>query len=117
MVLTVKDVGITCRFYTTILGMQHISFGNGRNALHFGQQKINLHQQGSEIAPKARNPVPGSADVCLISSTPLEEIIAHLQKHDIPVEAGPVTRTGALGPIRSVYLRDPDLNLIEVANY
>jgi catechol 2,3-dioxygenase-like lactoylglutathione lyase family enzyme len=96
--------------------MQAIAFGEGRIALHFGTTKINLHQKGREFEPKAETPTPGSADLCFISSVPIEEVVAHLDRHDVPLIDGPVQRTGATGPILSVYFRDPDLNLIEVSN-
>ena len=117
LVLTVADVGATCVFYTRVLGMQEISFGAGRKALVFGVQKINLHQYRHELEPKAGRPTPGSGDLCLITSVPLDEVIEHLHACDVPVLEGPVPRTGARGPIMSVYFRDPDQNLIEVSNY
>ncbi|CAJ1001869.1 MULTISPECIES: VOC family protein [Brevibacillus] len=116
-VLTVKDIDATVRFYTTILGMEEVTFGNGRKALQFGQQKINLHEAGKEFEPKALHPTPGSADVCFITETPLDEVIRHIVSHGGQIVEGPVRRTGATGPILSVYLRDPDQNLIEIANY
>ena len=94
-----------------------VTFGMGRKALAFGQQKINLHQAGAEFDPKARNPAPGSADFCLITERPLAEIIRRLEAEGVKVEEGPVPRTGAAGPITSIYFRDPDGNLIEVARY
>jgi len=116
LVLTVADLDVTTDFYCRVLGMQLVSFGEGRKALAFGKQKINLHQAGREFEPKAERPMPGSADLCFIVSTPLEEVIAHLARHHIAILEGPVQRTGATGPLRSVYLRDPDLNLIELSN-
>jgi catechol 2,3-dioxygenase-like lactoylglutathione lyase family enzyme len=116
-VLTVKDINVTCDFYTTVLGMQVQTFGEGRKALKFGYQKINLHQSGKEFEPKANIPTPGSADLCFITDTPLEEVILFLKARNVPILEGPVARTGALGKIKSVYFRDPDLNLIEVSNY
>lgn len=116
LVLTVQDIERTCEFYRRVLGMDVVSFGGGRRALQFGAQKINLHQVGHEFAPKALHPTAGSGDLCFITATPLAEVIAHLQACDVTIEEGPVARTGALGPIRSVYLRDPDGNLIEIAN-
>lgn len=115
-VLTVASIDATCAFYMQVLGMDVQTFGAGRKALRFGDQKINLHQAGREFEPKAKSPVPGSADFCLISSTPLDEIIAHLGRQGIAIELGPVDRTGATGPLRSVYFRDPDANLVEVSN-
>jgi catechol 2,3-dioxygenase-like lactoylglutathione lyase family enzyme len=115
-VLTVASIEATCDFYARALGMQVETFGQGRTALRFGDQKINLHQAGREFEPKALRPTPGSADLCFIATTPLEEVMAHLQRLGIAIEEGPVPRTGATGPIRSVYLRDPDANLIEISN-
>ena len=115
LVLTVRDVEATCAFYERALGMRAISFG-GRRALAFGSQKINLHQHGREFEPKAQHPTPGSADFCLITSVPLEEVIAHLAQAGVTVVEGPVRRTGATGPLLSVYFRDPDQNLVEVSN-
>jgi catechol 2,3-dioxygenase-like lactoylglutathione lyase family enzyme len=117
LVLTVADVAASCAIYERVLGMQVVTFAGGRKALAFGQQKINLHQQGGEFEPKAQAPTPGSADLCLIAATPLTQVLAHLERCGVPVLEGPVARTGALGPILSVYFRDPDNNLIEVANY
>ncbi len=116
LVLTVRDLEATCAFYETALGMRRESFGQGRTALHFGRQKINLHKADREFEPKARKPTPGSADLCFLAATPIAEIVAHLETRGIAIEEGPVARTGALGPITSVYLRDPDGNLIEVSN-
>ncbi|MCP2336361.1 VOC family protein [Actinomadura rupiterrae] len=117
LVLTVADIGVTAEFYGRVLGMDVVTFGAGRTALAFGQSKINLHQVGREFEPKAHRPTAGSADLCLITEEPLEQVLAELAAHGVEVEEGPVDRTGALGPIRSVYFRDPDLNLIEVSNY
>lgn len=117
LVLTVQDIDATCDFYQRVLGMRIVTFGAGRRALTFGQSKINLHQAGLELEPKAQEPTPGSADLCFISSTPLAEVIVHLQSCHVGILEGPVRRTGALGAIESVYFRDPDLNLIEVSNY
>ena len=117
VVLTVASIARTCEFYQRALGMGIETFAGGRVALTFGDQKFNLHETGKEFEPKARSPLPGSADFCLITDTPLDEVIAHLTEQNIEIELGPVARTGALGPVRSVYLRDPDENLIEVANY
>ncbi len=114
-VLTVRDVEATCRFYERVLGIQVATFGDGRRALHFGRQKINLHQAGQEFAPHAQRPVPGSADFCLLSNRPLAEVIAHITARGVDIIEGPVRRTGAAGPLESIYLRDPDGNLIEVA--
>jgi catechol 2,3-dioxygenase-like lactoylglutathione lyase family enzyme len=116
LVLTVADIDRTCTFYGRVLGFEVVTFRGGRRALVFGQQKLNLHQAGHEFEPKARHPTAGSADLCFIASTPLERIMAELRDRGVPIEEGPVERTGALGPIRSVYIRDPDQNLIELAN-
>jgi len=116
LVLTVADVEATCNFYSTALGMQVISFEGGRKALRFGDQKINLHQLGREFEPKARNPRAGSGDLCFLSSQPVAEFAEHLRRLDIALLDGPVERTGATGKILSIYLRDPDENLIEIAN-
>ncbi len=117
LVLTVKDPDATCAFYAKALGMKVVSFGGGRKALSFGVQKINLHQHGKEFEPKAQKPTPGSADLCFVTSVPIADVISHLASCGIAVLEGPVERTGARGPIMSIYFRDPDLNLIEVSNY
>ena len=116
LVLTVADIQVTCDFYHRVLGFNVITFKEGRNALTFGSQKINLHQVGKEFLPKAANPTAGSADLCFLTQTPLSEIIEHLNHQGVQIEEGPVPRTGATGAIMSVYLRDPDNNLLEVAN-
>jgi catechol 2,3-dioxygenase-like lactoylglutathione lyase family enzyme len=117
LVLTVKDIDVTCDFYSRILGMQVVTFGAGRKALSFGQQKINLHQAGKEFEPKADRPTTGSADLCFITNTPLSDVIEHLRSCGVEIIDGPVKKTGAIGAIESVYFRDPDLNLIEVSVY
>jgi catechol 2,3-dioxygenase-like lactoylglutathione lyase family enzyme len=117
LVLTVKNIEGICSFYKRVLGMKVVVFGGGRKALSFGAQKINLHQKGKEYEPKALKPTPGSGDLCFITSVPILEVIAHLNFCVIEIIEGPVRRTGATGPIISVYFRDPDLNLIEVSNY
>ncbi|MET0747717.1 MAG: VOC family protein [Rhizobium sp.] len=117
LVLTVASIDATCAFYSKVLGMEVETFEEGRKALSFGSQKINLHQRGHEFEPKARCPTPGSADLCFIAETPIEDVVAHLGVCGIAIEEGPVTRTGAVGPMISVYIRDPDDNLIEVSNY
>jgi len=116
-VLTVASIQATCDFYSRALGMSVVTFGNGRKALTFGSQKINLHEVGKEFNPKAGTPTAGSSDFCLITDTPIDEVIRHLEACGVPVVEGPVARTGAIGAIRSVYLRDPDQNLVEVSNY
>jgi len=117
LVLTVADIDATVDFYTRVLGMKAVTFGAGRTALAFGQSKINLHQAGHEFEPKAHRPTPGSADLCLITTDSLDRVVEELVRHDVPIEEGPVERTGATGPILSVYVRDPDRNLIEVSTY
>jgi catechol 2,3-dioxygenase-like lactoylglutathione lyase family enzyme len=116
LVLTVNDIQASCDFYATILGMEVVTFGDNRKALRFGAQKINLHQAGQEFEPKAAAPTPGSADLCFLTETPLDDIILQLGNYGLRVEQGPVLRTGATGPIISIYIRDPDHNLIEIAN-
>ena len=116
-VITVKDIDATIAFYEKVLGMQAVTFAGGRRALSFGQSKINLHDAAKPFVPHARQPLPGTADVCFITMTPIAEVIAHLKQCGIAIEQGPVPKTGALGPITSVYFRDPDGNLIEVSNY
>ena len=116
IVFTVEDIETTCEFYQRVLGMEVITFGEGRNALGFGRQKINLHQRGREFEPKAAAPAPGSQDICFLTDTPIADVKKQLEALGIAIEDGPVRRTGATGPILSVYFRDPDGNLIEVAN-
>lgn len=115
LVLTAVDADATVDFYTRVLGMQLETFGAGRRAFRFGDQKINLHVRGHEFEPKAHVPAPSALDLCFIASIPLEQVIARLNEAQWPIIEGPVARTGATGPIRSVYVRDPDLNLIEIA--
>jgi catechol 2,3-dioxygenase-like lactoylglutathione lyase family enzyme len=117
LVLTVKSISATCEFYAKVLGMEVVTFGGNRQALAFGAQKINLHEAGKEWEPKAHRPTPGSADLCFITRTPLADVVEHVRQCGVEVIEGPVNRTGATGPITSVYFRDPDLNLIEVSNY
>jgi catechol 2,3-dioxygenase-like lactoylglutathione lyase family enzyme len=132
LVLTCRNVKATIRFYTEVLGMREVTFGSGRKALAFGRQKLNLHPVGqtagratASTAPAATEPVaavaaqptPGSVDLCLIVTEPVDVVLAHLAASGIPIDEGPVMRTGALGPIESVYIRDPDGNLIELGRY
>ena len=117
LVLTVFDVERTLDFYSRVLGMEPITFAGGRRGLAFGRQKLNLHQAGREYEPKALKPVPGAIDLCFISATPLEQVMAELAAHGVAIIEGPVPKTGALGPMQSVYFRDPDGNLVEVSNY
>lgn len=117
LVLTVADIQASLDFYTRVLGMRPETFGAGRTALHFGTQKINLHLAGAEFAPHASRPLPGSADLCFVADSSLAETVGHLKAHGILLEEGPIRRTGACGPVTSVYVRDPDGNLIELAHY
>lgn len=117
IVLTVRDIPATITFYESILGMRSEAFGEDRIALKFGRQKINLHQHQNEFEPKANNAIPGSADLCFISDMPLAWALEQVKKSGIEVIDGPVSRTGANGPIISFYIRDPDQNLIEISNY
>ena len=117
IVLTVRDIERTCDFYSSVLGMKVVVFRGHRKALQFGAQKINLHEAGRELEPKAENPTPGSADICFITTSPLDTVVETLQRAGIAIEEGPVERTGATGSIRSVYVRDPDGNLIEISTY
>lgn len=116
VVLTVADVERTIDFYQRVLGMTGVSFGEGRRALAFGDQKLNLHQAGREFEPKARRPTPGAIDLCLVTDVPLDEVAAHLRAQSIAIEHGPVDKVGARSALRSLYFRDPDGNLIEVSN-
>ena len=117
LVLTVKNIDTTVNFYTSVMGMKKMIFGQGRVALSFGQQKINLHQLGSEFEPKADNVTAGSADLCFIINQPVDQAMAHLSACNVHIIDGPVKRSGAMGEIVSAYFRDPDGNLIEVSNY
>lgn len=125
LVLTVQDIQRTCDFYQRVLGMEVVTFGGHslrdgtvkRYALKFGNQKLNLHQQGEEFEPKAQYPTPGSADLCLITDVPLAQVVEHLTACGITIETGIVPRTGAVGAIASLYIRDPDGNLLEISNY
>jgi catechol 2,3-dioxygenase-like lactoylglutathione lyase family enzyme len=117
IVLTAFDVQRTLDFYSRVLGMEPVTFAGGRRGLAFGRQKINLHQAGREFEPKALKPVPGALDLCFITGTPLEQVIEELKAHGVAIADGPVAKTGALGPMMSVYFRDPDGNLLEVSNY
>lgn len=117
IVLTTTQLDACLDFYQRVLKMQVITFGEQRYALQFGQQKINIHQYGKEFEPKAHLPVPGALDLCFISDIPLAEVQAHIQQQGVEIIEGPVKRTGAMGPILSIYLRDVDLNLIEISEY
>ncbi len=116
LVLTVRDLDASIDFYTRVLGMREVVFGEGRRALAFGRQKLNLHPADAPLSPHAAEPAPGTVDLCLLVSTPMPAIVAELAAHRVPVEAGPVARTGAQGRLLSVYVRDPDGNLIELSN-
>jgi catechol 2,3-dioxygenase-like lactoylglutathione lyase family enzyme len=117
VVLTVFDLERTIDFYTRVLGMKAVTFGEGRKGLEFGRQKLNLHLHGREFEPKALKPTPGSMDLCFITETPLEEVVRHLESCGVKIQAGPVPKTGAVGKLSSVYIRDPDGNLVEISNY
>ena len=116
LVLTVASIEASCAFYERVLGMTTERFSDGRTAVRFGRQKINLHPAGREFEPKAQHPTPGSADPCFLTATPLTAVVQKLTAAGVPIEAGPVARTGATGALQSVYVRDPDANLIEIAN-
>jgi len=115
LVLTVADIGRTRDFYERVLGMEPVVFGEGRHALAFGAQKINLHEAGQEFEPKASVLTPGSADLCFLTNASVAEVVEHLEANSVEIIEGPVRRTGATGPIMSVYFRDPDGNLLEVS--
>jgi catechol 2,3-dioxygenase-like lactoylglutathione lyase family enzyme len=117
IVLTVFDLDRTIDFYRRVLGMEPVTFAGGRRGLAFGRQKLNLHQAGRELEPRALRPAPGAIDLCFISETPLAQVIAQLEAEGVVIIEGPVDKTGALGPMKSVYFRDPDGNLLEVSNY
>jgi catechol 2,3-dioxygenase-like lactoylglutathione lyase family enzyme len=117
VVFTVKDINATCDFYAKVLGMEIVTFGQGRKALTFGSQKINLQQVGRESTLVADKPTSGSVDICFVTSVPVSEVIAHLNSCGVRLVGGPVQRDGAQGLMTSVYFRDPDLNLVEVSNY
>jgi catechol 2,3-dioxygenase-like lactoylglutathione lyase family enzyme len=117
VVFTVKDINVTCEFYSKVLAMEVVTFGEGRKALAFGSQKINLQQLGRESTLIAEKPTSGSADICFVTSVPISEVLAHLNSCGVRLVGGPVERNGARGMMMSVYFRDPDLNLVEVSNY
>jgi catechol 2,3-dioxygenase-like lactoylglutathione lyase family enzyme len=117
VVFTVKDIEATCDFYSKVLGMKIVTFGQSRKALAFGSQKINLQQLGRESTLIADKPTSGSADICFITSVPLSEVVTHLSSFGVKLIGGPIERDGARGLMMSVYFRDPDLNLVEVSNY
>ncbi len=115
LVLTVADIERACVFYEAVLGMEHVE-SEGRHALRFGAQKINLHQKDHTFEPKAQRPTPGSGDLCFLTAVPIPDVLTHLARCDVPVIEGPVTRTGATGELLSVYVRDHDENLVEISN-
>jgi len=115
IVLTTRDLDKCIAFYTQVLDMQLENYGAGRIALRFGDQKFNVHPPGFDASIKADKPTPGSLDLCFLADCPLEDVTARLKQHGIPIEEGPSVRTGARFPIRSVYVRDPDDNLIEIS--
>ncbi|EIF4634574.1 VOC family protein [Salmonella enterica subsp. enterica serovar Typhimurium] len=117
LVLTVSDISTTIRFYEEVLGFSAVTFKQNRKALIFGAQKINLHQQEMAFEPKASRPTPGSADLCFITSTPINDVVSEILQAGISIVEGPVERTGATGEIMSIYIRDPDGNLIEISQY
>lgn len=117
IVLTTRDKDACIHFYTVVLGMSLETFGAGRIAFKFGAQKINVHEAGREFLPHATAPTPGALDLCFIATTTLDAAMASLAGHQVNIEQGPVARTGATGPLRSIYLRDPDGNLIEIAEH
>jgi catechol 2,3-dioxygenase-like lactoylglutathione lyase family enzyme len=117
LVLTVKNIEASCAFYTKVLGMKLVAFQGGRKAVVFGNQKINFHESGKEFEPKALSPTQGSADLCFVALEPLTKIMSHLDRCGVKIIEGPVERTGAMGPMTSIYIRDPDQNLIEIAVY
>lgn len=116
LVLTVRDLEATCRFYERVLGMERRSFGDGRTALHFGRQKLNLHEADRPIDPNVRHATPGSADLCFLTAMPMAEVASCLAAEGVAVITGPGERVGAVGRLESVYVYDPDENLIEIAN-
>jgi len=117
VVLTVRDLDRTCEFYRSVLGFEVVTFAGDRRGLSFGRQKLNLHLFGKEFEPKAQHPTPGSLDLCFVTSTPLDEVQRELRQKGIAIEVGPVEKVGATGTLLSIYIRDPDYNLIEIANY
>ena len=117
IVLTTRDLEGCTRFYSDVLGMKLEKFAQGRLALKFGSQKINLHEWGKEFEPRAHVAAPGTLDLCFIASVPLEKVIQRFNEKKIPILEGPVAKTGAKGPMQSVYVRDPDLNLVEISVY
>lgn len=116
-VLTVASIDVTIEFYHRVLGMEPMTFAGGRRGLGFGQQKINLHAADNPYIPGAKVPLPGTGDFCLITESPIKDVVSHLQSQNVDIESGPVPKSGAMGAIESVYFRDPDMNLVEVSCY
>ncbi len=116
-VITVSDLSATCEFYNRVLGMTVKHEKHRPTSLHFGQQKINVHEKGKEFSPRSHVPTVGAADFCIITELPMTKLVEHLKSENVEIEVGPVPRTGAIGKMNSVYFRDPDNNLIEVSNY
>ena len=117
IVLTVVSVDVTIEFYSRVLGMEPITFAGGRRGLAFGVQKINLHSAENPYSEKAQEPTPGSGDFCMITKTPMADVIDHFNAENIEIEVGPIPKSGATGSLISIYFRDPDGNLLELSNY
>jgi catechol 2,3-dioxygenase-like lactoylglutathione lyase family enzyme len=116
VVLTVGSIEATCDFYSKALGLEVVTFDGDRRSIQIGEQKLNLHEAGHEFEPKARRATPGSGDICLVTDEPLQQVLDRLARVGVPIELGPVKRTGAMGQLSSIYVRDPDGNLVEIAN-
>lgn len=116
VVLTVGSIETTCDFYSKALGLEVVTFDGDRRSIQIGEQKLNLHKAGHEFEPTSRRPTPGSGDICLVTDEPLQQVLDRLARVGVPIELGPVERTGAIGQLSSIYIRDPDGNLVEIAN-